>query len=776
MLLRAALFVMVGFLLLILAGRADARQSLEQQISRWRELSPNTVTEFESVEAVSRDESGGALHGIIQVESGDGWTLTRLLQFDDVEKMKSWRGAFGEGPWPRLDSTDPQSRFLFQSVGLIGGEPPRLIFVTASHKDKPNSRVMVAESMEALTKAARMLPGYMLSSPADYYGGDIRGFLSGDMEPLDVIIRKSGAKWAARPEEGAGAGRMDFEYQGSQYTIIRSGSPDPVMTVEVYRPYDALFFGKPLWEVSRRNNSYPIVGIHQATQADRDTYSHVKFEYRRFDSDGRPRESISESEWRDVREKTSFYRRALRAVGNFPRPVKTYEQALSEIGIPEDSDVSLWMADGGISGVGHRWRGGTYVPVVNQPVLEKLDAVAAQVKLPEPVSNEGGAVGSARLTALVAAGGLVVGAGVFFLMRHRLAKMAAILLLSVCVAHSDLHASAPTTVPAEEVQYSNDSGSHCGIYSLYVAGRLVGHPFDFEIINRPEFVGSTYGSTLREMLAAARAAGLKASPFYGVSLDALGELPIPSLLHVRRDQESAALDHYVLFLGRHGDGVRVLDGVAGERHWSHAKLMTRWEGTGIGLSGPDGTLSPPWAIVRPLAAVGLALASALAVAAIPGLRHTKWCAPSLVVTAGVITVIWQATSVDALLPAREETLAIERTRTDSLLAQYQLGDLLSAGNEEGTVIVDARFTSDFERLHIPGASNVDPGAVYNGTATMPAEVGQAKKVIVLCTNKDCTNASYVAKFLVSRGAKNVGVFSEGMRGYLDATKTGVARE
>lgn len=368
----------------------------------------------------------------------------------------------------------------------------------------------------------------------------------------------------------------------------------------------------------------------------------------------------------------------------------------------------------------------------------------------------------------MAGGGLLLAVLVTFLaasLRHRrtVATLIVALGLAGTASGQDLQ---PDTDSAKD--WSNGGQRVCGVYSVFLGGKILGVPCRLETVMKGEFVSSSQGSSLREVVAAGEALGMKAQPFYGLTTDGLANLSLPAVLHIRGRDHSRKLDHYVLLTAVDGEALTILNGTAGIQHRHMADLAARWEGTGIALGTQATGLHVPSGLgrgARAIIIVGLGLGLiCIAQYATRWRLSASMMAGALLMLAAASATGWQAYAADAPLHALNETAWVEKWFTNAFIPDVALTDVTNA-DSRSTAIVDARTLQDFDAGHIRDALRIDPRQAMAGTAPIPVPVRDAQTVIVYCNNADCGASHIVAQHLRASGVQDVRVYSGGWDEY-----------
>ena len=90
-----------------------------------------------------------------------------------------------------------------------------------------------------------------------------------------------------------------------------------------------------------------------------------------------------------------------------------------------------------------------------------------------------------------------------------------------------------------------------------------------------------------------------------------------------------------------------------------------------------------------------------------------------------------------------------------------LAEAESAWSERQAVFIDSRSLEEYHRGHIPGAISIPLEDVKSGGEDLLARIPEALEIIVYCEGGDCQASLNLARWLESRGFKNLRVFSGG---------------
>ncbi|HVT70553.1 MAG TPA: rhodanese-like domain-containing protein [Trebonia sp.] len=94
------------------------------------------------------------------------------------------------------------------------------------------------------------------------------------------------------------------------------------------------------------------------------------------------------------------------------------------------------------------------------------------------------------------------------------------------------------------------------------------------------------------------------------------------------------------------------------------------------------------------------------------------------------------------------------------IKELSVGDAVALLAEPGTTFLDANPESRYRRGHIPGAVNVDPGAVADA---LPAD--RDARLVFYCRDTSCGAAPAAARRAARLGYGNVSVMPEGITGW-----------
>ncbi len=315
--------------------------------------------------------------------------------------------------------------------------------------------------------------------------------------------------------------------------------------------------------------------------------------------------------------------------------------------------------------------------------------------------------------------------------------------------------------------------SYCGIYAVYGAAIAEGLDVpEFSQLIDARFVSTVRGSTVEDLQNAAEFLGLHTFFADNASLVTLKASNHPVVLHVASHGQWQRLDHWQLFLGFADGQVRLLD-EDGQVFIQHpAELLGRWDGTAIVLSSKP--LGGQAFLFRALEiATRLSLATALLAACALVYRLPRVLGSSgnghpqiviLLATVGFV-IAWVSLAPCTLAESRRE---IDRSFAVVSFDTVQLQDLNQMPNAK---LIDARYDSSFDRLHMPGAVNIPVNAGQRHIEEFKALVDADVPLVVYCQSAGCTYDEIVARRLFVAGFRNISLLEEGIAEWASAGQT-----
>ena len=321
----------------------------------------------------------------------------------------------------------------------------------------------------------------------------------------------------------------------------------------------------------------------------------------------------------------------------------------------------------------------------------------------------------------------------------------------------------------------HQSTTYCGTYCLYAAMRMSGKRLDFGELVKPEYIGSTGGSSLAELKKAALDHGMYAQPLGNLSGRVLRTCRSPVILHVKPSIDASRYNHYVLFLGTQNGKARIFNPPNPIKPMSFSELAALWDGNGIILSSQPIDLAKVFAparngfILLAFCIIGLVLLIHCIRRFIPmGLFQSRraFFVVSLVQGAGLMMV----TLILGLLYHFVCDMGLlANAKVIEVIQQVHAGNFLPKVNESevrrllgsDTFFVDARLGQDYQAGHLNGAFNIPVDANDTQRQRITASIPMDSKIVVYCQSKGCRFADKVALQLINDGYSNIAIYRGG---------------
>ena len=332
---------------------------------------------------------------------------------------------------------------------------------------------------------------------------------------------------------------------------------------------------------------------------------------------------------------------------------------------------------------------------------------------------------------------------------------------------------APPPVPAVTAPY-------CGLLCLYAALKYEGAEVHFPSFVKPEYVGSSQGSTLAELRRCASDVGGYAVPVSGANWEFLQGVQHPVLLHVKSTLRSPQADHFVLFLRCEGGKARIMDIPGPAEPMTQEELSERADGLGLVVSkdriDEASVFKGSWLSIGRLGGLIFGGSLFLGVAATRRRRanmlasdgekrpsagayfgRAAYQAGMMIVLSVGIGFVFQSTirgsAAPLLLRSRENS-----GRTLPLIPLKELHDRIS---QRLGIIVDARHIEDFQSGHIEGAINIPIDMPEGERRRILASSAPDTPIVVYCQSSGCPYSDAVGALLETDGYRSISIFRGG---------------
>jgi rhodanese-related sulfurtransferase len=356
-----------------------------------------------------------------------------------------------------------------------------------------------------------------------------------------------------------------------------------------------------------------------------------------------------------------------------------------------------------------------------------------------------------------------------------------------------LEVNAPPAAPSDHDPFRR---SHCGLYCVYSLLRLAGQKTDFVDLVKPEYIGSYEGSSLPDLIRATQDNGLFSVPASRLTPGFLGHSPCPVVLHVRGDFDSPKYDHYELFLGTEEGKAKILNPPLAPRLVSFGELAAQWDGIGLIVAQKPPDVEGLFAsqrqrllMIAGIAAVGIVLIHVARRVwlrvwlAEVGSRYRRWRMLMSVgqgillglgaVTCGLLSNF--SSHGEGLLGNAEGVRSVRRAHAGAFLPTIGISEVKKLMGTD-TVLVDARFSPDFEAGHLTGAISLPVDANDARFRLATRNLAKTGRVVVYAQSRSCPYAPKVASRLVDDGFTNVSVFKGGWREWTAKKGRSIATE
>lgn len=344
------------------------------------------------------------------------------------------------------------------------------------------------------------------------------------------------------------------------------------------------------------------------------------------------------------------------------------------------------------------------------------------------------------------------------------------LSLKPAIAENTVASEQPAPQVASTAEKPRPYSAYCGVYCLYTVMKLYNIDIDPNELLKPKYISSFQGSSLAELKKAAEDYGLNAVAVGNMTVKGLRQSPYPVILHVKSAPDEKQYDHFELFLETKNGEALLYDPPHPARPVPLHKLVPRWDGTGLIISkGPIklGLFFVP-ALIRFL------IYAAIAVAIIVTVRRgrRRWHIKSrgqlfglsiaqsaaFAILALLCGMVYHFTSDIGFLAHANAVAPIEQAHIGSFLPKVSSREMRRMLNDNNVILVDARFSEDFEQGHLEGAINFPMDCRDDSSPSPMINVPKDARIVVYCQTAACGFAEEVAIELISDGFSNVSLF------------------
>lgn len=319
-----------------------------------------------------------------------------------------------------------------------------------------------------------------------------------------------------------------------------------------------------------------------------------------------------------------------------------------------------------------------------------------------------------------------------------------------------------------------DSSKQCGVLAVFGALRAQGVGVNYSDLLKPEYIGSSLGSSLGELVRAVQDHGGHALPLSGLSAEVLRKLECPAVLHVSGRESPGVFQHWLLFLGD-DQGQAVISDVGGRvQLCSYSELLARWDGAGLLVSARPiewralsrvAAISAgvPILMTMNIVAVSMILAKRLGRGWIEAaaVRSVALKLATVFLGSVLLAVMHHTWAVSGLLQGTAARQIVFLGYRSQNLRRLNLPEFRAAVAGGNHLVIDARLPDSYDHGHVAGALNVPVNADRSSRASLLAQVSKAQPIIVYCQSESCPFDEAVGAALVADGYTDVSLFPPG---------------
>ena len=317
---------------------------------------------------------------------------------------------------------------------------------------------------------------------------------------------------------------------------------------------------------------------------------------------------------------------------------------------------------------------------------------------------------------------------------------------------------------------------NCGLHCLNAAFECFGKQVDPSALLKPQYVSAERGSTISDLVRAAKDLGFSAAPFTGLSVSFVRHAKYPVILSVRSRPSAPEPDHYWVALPATNGEAHLVDAMYGESVEWDALRRGYWNGVGVVISqNPLG-----WRQIHGVRFVLVAGACVAALALSALLRGrmrrkrpfsgrtfspVRHVAVGCVIVGGACLLSCAEHSLTrdgSLIGDQEAVRAVQMRHIATVLPRRSYEDI--AGNPGKTpTLVDARWSGQYVAGHIDKAVNLPPDATPDQLTQMLKEVAPNTEIVVYCDNPKCSYAEALAGRIWGAGHRSIAIYRGGWR-------------
>ena len=319
-----------------------------------------------------------------------------------------------------------------------------------------------------------------------------------------------------------------------------------------------------------------------------------------------------------------------------------------------------------------------------------------------------------------------------------------------------------------------DEGPHCGIYAVYGAVSAVGVRGSFESLLDRRFVSGLSGSTVSDLVNAAKHLGVDAAPLTGLGAASLFESRDPLILHVASFGQLEVYNHWLLFLGIESGKARTVDSTGSMHLMNVSELLARWDGVGIAVFtgaeprtrfGSIELVAIGWWALLVVMAVGVAVFLVRRVST-AGVRESVTGSLVLATTTVLLIAVREVYSASSLSRNPDCVRFISAAEGLRNLPELSLEEVIEfTKRPDAAVIFDVRYAGDMNYGHIPGATGLPVNSTQEEVAAAVETIPRDKTIILYCQSSGCRFSDRMAVVLTSFGFTDIRIYRDGWVGW-----------
>lgn len=329
-------------------------------------------------------------------------------------------------------------------------------------------------------------------------------------------------------------------------------------------------------------------------------------------------------------------------------------------------------------------------------------------------------------------------------------------------------------VPGAEAASGGRKHPHCGLYCIYSIAKMEGREVDFRDLVKPEYLGSSKGSSLDELKQAAEDLGFSTLSLSRLTPDDLGNFTSPAILHVKSGYDQKEYNHFMLFLGVKNGRAEILNPPNELTHMALADLSPLWDGNALVVSSEALTIQNVTAASRKrlVSYAGLAVLGVASVHGFKRLVSRSLSRPlrlglSVGQAAGLVLIsLFSGLLVHYLYGggyfAQPSAIAgIQQAYAGSFIPKVSPSKMRTIVSGSHTVVVDSRLQRDYEAGHIENAISLPVNCSDATYQQVVSGLSRDQAIVLYCQSAGCPFAERIALRLKEDGFTDLAIFKGG---------------